>query len=126
MVKICSDEDAHSSEELTLVIENEDGERCTTTGLDVSRGKDLISFSPRQFGENCSRFKVTSTTTVMASNPGNDNLCLTHLLLDTVEGASGRGRVQVCRYDKKDKFNINIQGNFTQPLICRRFSSIDP
>ena len=116
MVKICSDEDAHSSEELTLVIENEDGERCTTTGLDVSRGKDLISFSPRQFGENCSRFKVTSTTKVWARNPGNDNLCLTHLILDTVE--SERARAQVCRLDKKDMFQVNIQGNFSIPLIC--------
>ena len=99
-------------------MENDDGERCTTTGLEASRGKDLISFSPRQFGEDCSQFRVTSTTKVWASNPGNDNLCLTHLILDTVEREGGRARAQVCRLDKKDMFQVNIQGNFSIPLIC--------
>ena len=99
-------------------MENDDGERCTTTGLEASRGKDLISFSPRQFGEDCSQFRVTSTTKVWASNPGNDNLCLTHLILDTVNRENGIARSQLCRFDQMELYKIYDQENKSIPLIC--------
>ena len=118
MVKICSDEDAHSSEELTLVMENEDGERCTTSRLEMSGRESLAYFTPRQLGEDCSRFKVTSKTKLLASNSGTDNLCLTHLILDTVNRENGIARSQLCRFDQMELYKIYDQENKSIPLIC--------
>ena len=49
LVKTCSGDD-----QLTLEMENDDGERCTTDRLKVSAGSSLENFSPGQFGEECS------------------------------------------------------------------------
>ena len=37
LVKNCSEDDAEHSENMTLVMENDDGEKCTTDRLQVSR-----------------------------------------------------------------------------------------
>ena len=118
MVKICSEDEAHSSEELTLVLENEDGESCTTRRLRMSDRQTLANFSPGQFGEQCSQFRVTATTKVWASNSGKDNLCLTHLILDTVNRENGIARSALCRFDQDELFKIFDEEINSIPLIC--------
>ena len=118
LVKICSEDDAEHSENMTLGMENDDGEKCTTDQLQVSAGDSLISFRPGQFGDECSNFKVTSTTKVWASSPGNASLCLSHLILDNVEKESGLTRSQLCRFDQEEFYRVYNQESVSIPLIC--------
>ena len=99
-------------------MENDDGERCTTSSLAMSGRESLANFTPRQLGEDCSQFRVTSTTKVWASNSGTDSLCLTHLILDTVNRENGIARSQLCRFDQMELYKIYDQENKSIPLIC--------
>ena len=118
LVKTCSEDDTVHSDQLTLEMENDDGERCTTDRLKVSAGESLENFSPGQFGEECSNFKVTTTTRVWASSPGKASLCLSHLILDNVVKESGLTRSQLCRFDQEGFYQIYDQEIISIPLTC--------
>ena len=118
MVKICSEDDTQASEEMTLVLENDDGERCTTRRLQVSDRQALVNFSPGQMGSECANFKVTSTTKVLASTPDNASLCLSHVILDTADKLSPKARSQICKFDQNEFFKIYTEEKMSIPLIC--------
>ena len=111
MVKVCSEDDGHQPDLLTLELENDDGERCKEEGLKVSTRQAFVSIIPRK----CQHFKVTSTTKILASSSsGSGNFCLSHLYLDTVNKKTSKTRSQYCRFDQ----NNLVEDKLSIPLIC--------
>ena len=103
------------------MLENEEGEKCTTRKLEVSHRNDLVEFSPRQLGTECSNFRVISTTKVWVSTGRNSSLCLSHVILDTadnVEKAKSKSRSQICKFDQDEFYKIYTSEELSIPLIC--------
>lgn len=113
-IKLCSE--YGSLRNLTLTLENDNEERCTAKNLEVSAR--VVTFSPRQLGAECQHFQVTSTTKVWASTGDQEDMCLSHLLMDTADKKSAKARSQVCKFDQDEFYKIYTQEKMSMPLIC--------
>jgi len=118
VIQICNSKNSGTSEKVQLRLKNDDLEECTTEGLDVNEEGVLVEFTPRQFGEDCKKFKVTETTKIWVSNTkGRDDFCLSYLSLDTVN--NGRTKIIGCKYAMNEHYNLMVLGEETEiPLIC--------
>ena len=115
-IKLCSE--YKTLRNLTLILENDYEERCTAKNLKVSAKDSLSSFRQGELGTECTDFQVTSTTKVWAFTGDQEDMCLSHLLLDYSPKEGAKARSQVCKFDQDEFYKIYNQEKMSMPLIC--------
>merc|ERR1719228_422262 len=122
-MKVCDDEKAGSKANIQAVIQNIDGERCTTTlKTEAFKPNGYVEIS--DIGEECQRLEIKGgkAEAWIVNADEEDNLCLTDVYFD-VSSSNGETDMLKCRLNDKDKknFKINVIDKevFGLPMICR-------
>ena len=110
-VKVCDNERGGTSDKLVVHMENDAGEKCTSSGLKGPETNHWKEYSPSELGPGCKKFQVTDTTHIwLYTDPGNDDLCLTDIYLDVSDWQTGSTKSVRCRFDQNKKFELTFQG----------------
>ena len=118
-VKLCESKGLGSRDPMYVELKNDDGEECVSEGLPIGDGQQghFLQFSSDSLG-SCQNFTLTRRTTAWLSNEGNDDLCITHVYLDTVSQEGNTKQVR-CRYDANTHLQLQyFHGKKALPLLC--------
>lgn len=117
----CPGRTSGSRSQIKAVIQNVDGDRCTTDALKNTLIQPGHYIESSNMGQDCQQtpLKNREAKVWIVNEDRKDNLCVTDVYLDA-SSSTGSTRMLKCRMDEDESFRVNARDMDTSgvPLTC--------